>query len=144
MHLKPWHESLIWLDLPARMDALAALRAFALERATALGMSEQVCARIDLVLEEVLLNIFYHAYKGEPGQVRLGCGRVPGQGFVVRVMDQGQLFDPLQREAPDTTGPIEDRPIGGLGVLLARQMSSAMAYHRQDNSNVLDIFFQEA
>jgi len=63
---------------------------------------------------------------------------------VVRVMDQGQPFDPLQREAPDTTGPIEDRPIGGLGVLLARQMSSAMAYHRQDNSNVLDIFFQEA
>lgn len=141
--MKPLHESLIWLDLPARMDSLAALRAFALERAAALGMSEGVCARIDLVLEEVLLNIFYYAYKGEPGQVSLGCGRVPERGFVVRVMDQGQPFDPLQHDAPDTTGVIEERQVGGLGVLLARQMSSAMAYHRQDNSNVLDILFQE-
>ena len=141
--MKPLHESLIWLDLPARMDSLAALRAFALERAAAQGMSEGVCARIDLVLEEVLLNIFYYAYKGEPGQVSLGCGKVEQRGFLVRMTDQGQPFDPLQRDAPDTTGQIEDRPIGGLGVLLARQMSSAMAYHRQDNSNVLDIFFQE-
>jgi anti-sigma regulatory factor (Ser/Thr protein kinase) len=141
--LKPSPEELTWLHLPARPESLAAFRAFALARARELGLPEAARGRIDLVLEEVLLNIFHYAYEGRAGQVSLGCGMVPGQGFLVRLKDQGQPFDPLQHKTADITLAIEEREIGGLGILLAREMSSAMAYHRREDSNILDIFFRE-
>lgn len=134
--------ALTWLRMPGRPESLDAFRTFVLERAGALSLPETVQARLDLVLEEVLLNVFHYAFEaGQAGVVAVGCGLVPETGFLVRVKDQGQPFDPLQQPPPDTTLAIEDREVGGLGILLAREMSSAIAYHRRSGSNVLDVFF---
>jgi anti-sigma regulatory factor (Ser/Thr protein kinase) len=51
------------------------------------------------------------------------------------VTDDGNPFDPLTQLAPDTTLPVEDRPIGGLGLHLLRQMSDGFAYARIDGNN---------
>jgi len=142
--LKPPHESaLTWLHLPGRPESLEKFRDFVLEHARAAAMSESVEMKIDLVLEEVLLNVFHYAFEaGKGGTVAVGCGMTPEKGFLVRVTDPGRPFDPLAQPPPDTTLDIAEREVGGLGILLARKMSSAMAYHRYDDRNVLDIYFQ--
>jgi anti-sigma regulatory factor (Ser/Thr protein kinase) len=141
--LKPLDDStLTWQRLPGLPESLEPFRTFVLAHARAAALSETVQSRIDLVMEEVLLNVFNYAFEGmQAGLVSVGCGVVPDKGFLVRVTDPGRPFDPLKQPPPDTTLDIAEREIGGLGILLAREMSSAMNYHRHDNHNVLDIYF---
>jgi anti-sigma regulatory factor (Ser/Thr protein kinase) len=144
MPLKPPDESaLTWLRLPGRPESLEPFRAFILERAGAEVLPQGVRDRIDLVIEEVLLNIFHYAFEaGQAGIVAVGCGAVPDKGFMVRVIDPGRPFDPLRKPDPDLTLDITERPVGGLGILLAKEMSSDMAYCRDEDRNILDIYFQ--
>lgn len=143
--MKPLDEpTLTWLRLPARPESLAPLRAFALDRARAAGLPAAVLSSIALVLEEVLINVFHYAFDDQDaGMVAVGCGPVPEEGlFLVRVTDPGRPFDPLAQDPPDLGRDIADRAIGGLGILLARRMSRHIRYRRQDDLNVLDIYFE--
>lgn len=141
--MKPSDETaLTWLRLPGRMDNLGPFRDFVLAHAQVCALPQTVQGRIDLVLEEVLVNIFDHAFGNEPaGLVAVGCGMDPDKRFWLCITDPGPAFDPLKMPSPDTALDLDHRQAGGLGIHLARRMSSNMRYRREDGRNVLDIYF---
>ena len=51
--------------------------------------------------------------------------------------DAGVPFNPLDKDDPDITLSAEDRPIGGLGIFLCKQMMDHVEYHYEDGCNVL-------
>ncbi|MBQ6033357.1 MAG: ATP-binding protein, partial [Prevotella sp.] len=53
--------------------------------------------------------------------------------------DEGTPFDPTTRKEVDTTLPVEERPIGGLGILLVRKLMDSINYERIDGKNVLTL-----
>ena len=53
------------------------------------------------------------------------------------IADNGKPYDPLAHDDPDTTLDAADRPIGGLGILIVKKMSDAIAYRREGNRNIL-------
>ena len=55
------------------------------------------------------------------------------------IADTGIAFDPTMKEDADTTLSAEERPIGGLGIFLVRQLMDVIDYKRQDNKNVLTL-----
>ncbi|HZH05294.1 MAG TPA: ATP-binding protein, partial [Lautropia sp.] len=58
----------------------------------------------------------------------------------VTITDQGKPFDPLSLPVPDQTGPLDDLPIGGLGVHLIRKLSDTQRYLRDpERGNVLTL-----
>ena len=57
--------------------------------------------------------------------------------LVAEVEDDGTPFNPLDVPAPDVTRPIEDRPIGGLGIHLTKKMVDGIDYSLRDGKNVL-------
>ena len=141
--MKPSDDSLLnWLHLPGTPESFDVFRNFILEQAGSAGLPEDLRTRIDLVLEEVLLNVINHACKGsETEQVSVGCGIIPEMGFLLRVADPGLPFNPLEQPEPDTTLAIEQRKVGGLGILLVKNISREMGYRRRDHLNILDIYF---
>jgi serine/threonine-protein kinase RsbW len=98
---------------------------------------DQVCARASLaaetrndlqaVLDEVCSNVFKHAYAVPGGTLRLVVRRLP-DAIELTFIDQGQAFDPLSLPAPDLTLPLDERPLGGLGIHLVRQMTDLQSY----------------
>jgi anti-sigma regulatory factor (Ser/Thr protein kinase) len=44
--------------------------------------------------------------------------------------DEAPAFDPTQAPEPDITLPLHLRPVGGLGIFLARRLMDAMTYRR--------------
>ena len=48
-------------------------------------------------------------------------------------------FNPLTHEPPDTSLPIDRRPIGGLGIFLVIKEADAITYDYSDNENVLTV-----
>lgn len=129
-------EPLARMEQPADMDHLGALMDFVTAQAQAAGLGPQDLYRVDLAAEEILTNVIKYAYPDGAGRVAVACGR-QGPDFVMEFRDQGVPFDPLAAGDPPLSEDILERPVGGLGIHLVRQVMDQVAYQRQDQTNLL-------
>lgn len=134
------------LRLPAVLDSLEPLRLFALEGAVAVGLGPDVPPRLELALEEALVNVISYAYPpGTAGEVELTRHAAP-DAFTLVLTDWGPAFDPLREPElePELTANMEadldHRAPGGMGLFLIRTMSQA-SYRRVGESNQLTLRF---
>jgi anti-sigma regulatory factor (Ser/Thr protein kinase) len=61
---------------------------------------------------------------------------------VIEILDEGMPFNMLEAEKPDTTLSVEEREIGGLGVLLVHELMNEVTYNRQNNTNVVRLIMK--
>ena len=116
-----------------RSRLLKALETFADEH----QFSAKVRHAADLALEEHLTNVLKYAYADtalHEIRVRLSCDN---RALHVEVEDDGRAFNPLELPPVDTSIPLEERPIGGLGIQLMRQFMDALDYRREAGRNIL-------
>ena len=102
-----------------------------------IGLPQELNMPINLALEEAVSNVMLYAYPGKSGQVLIECDK--SDKLVFTITDSGVPFDPTQQEDPDVTQSAEDRPIGGLGIFLVRQIMDDIRYERKDNKNILTL-----
>ena len=93
---------------------------------------------IQLAIEEILVNICEHAYPDAPGTLNITCKKEIDR-LVIEIKDSGIPFNPLEIEKPDILVPLEDRKIGGMGILLVRNIAGDIKYERTKNQNVLTL-----
>lgn len=94
-------------------------------------------ASIELALEEAVTNVMQYAYPaGVQGSVEVSASIEP-ESVRFTVADEGNPFDPTAAPDPDVSLSAEDRPIGGLGIFLVRQIMDSVAYAREGNRNIL-------
>jgi sigma-B regulation protein RsbU (phosphoserine phosphatase) len=62
-----------------------------------------------------------------------------GQTLRFQIIDAGVAFDPTAKQKADTTLSVEDRQIGGLGILLVRELMDSINYERTDGKNILTL-----
>lgn len=60
-------------------------------------------------------------------------------GIRIVLTDDGVPFDPLATRDPDTKLSVEDRPIGGMGILIVKKTMSPVTYERKDGRNILSM-----
>lgn len=94
---------------------------------------------ITLSLEEVVVNVINYAYPDREAEFTLDAEYEPGGELKFVLKDCGVAFDPTAKEDPDITQSAEDRPIGGLGIFLVKELMSSVSYERVDGQNVLTI-----
>jgi anti-sigma regulatory factor (Ser/Thr protein kinase) len=100
-------------------------------------LSAQVILDLQLAANEIVTNVILHGYDDEC-QHAIVVRLVANAGEVtVEVEDDGRPFDPSSVPAPRLDLPLEERPVGGLGVHLARRVTDAIEYRRQDDRNIL-------
>ena len=58
---------------------------------------------------------------------------------VWRIIDSGTPFDPTAKEDADISLGIEERPVGGLGIFLVKQLTDQVSYCRENGYNILTI-----
>ena len=114
---------------------------FVNEQLATLGCSDEVRADVDVAVDELLGNIVQYAYGPDTGivTVRVHAEEDP-LAVVITFLDSGAPFNPLAEERPNTTSlPAKERPLGGLGLLLVRELMDELAYSYQDGYNVLTV-----
>lgn len=96
-----------------------------------------VTMSLNLALEEAVSNVMMYAYpEGTVGRVVVEASLEEGcLVFVLR--DSGKPFDPTAAPEADITLGVEERPIGGLGIFLVRQIMDSVRYVREGDENVL-------
>ena len=102
-----------------------------------LGLDEAVKGQIQLAVEEAVVNVMNYAYpEGRTGFVTIKA-MSDGHELRIVVIDSGTAFDPTLKEKADTSLSLEDRPIGGLGIYLVRELMDSINYERVDGRNIL-------
>ncbi len=92
---------------------------------------------LNLALEEAVTNVVLYAYpEGSYGSVELAAS-LEGKALRFVLTDSGKAFDPTARPEVDITARAEDRPIGGLGIHLVRQIMDRVEYERKSEKNIL-------
>lgn len=127
------------IRVPARLDNLYKLLAFVASCAKQLGAGEERIREIDLVMEELLVNIFNYAYPERPGEVAIACRADDAGRLLVEIADEGVPFDILSRDDPDREAGIEERAIGGLGIFFVRRLVQEIRYRREGGRNILTL-----
>jgi anti-sigma regulatory factor (Ser/Thr protein kinase) len=94
---------------------------------------------LNLALEEAVVNVMSYAYpEGTKGDVDIEVVKGP-QYLDFIISDSGKPFNPTTKEDPDTNLSVEERPIGGLGIHIIRQIMDSVHYERKENRNNLTL-----
>ena len=98
---------------------------------------------IRLALDELLSNVVKYAH--DDGQThRIEARLEMGVPCELTIRDDGRPFNPLEDAPPPVLdGPIEERPIGGLGLHMIVSMGMKLDYRRENGHNVLRVAFPE-
>ena len=103
------------------------------------GLSPELVFNLNLVLEEAVSNVILYAYPKEEHQTISLIARKKDNQLIFVLTDSGKEFDPTQAPDADITLSAEDRPIGGLGIFLIRQIMNTVEYQRIEGKNVLTL-----
>ena len=125
---------------PARRDALPQVDAFLGEVCSGAGLGRETCLRLTLLVEELFTNTVVHGHGADSeAPVRLECEVSPGR-VALTYEDSGPAHDPFARViAPDAEASVEERLVGGLGVLLVRAMAQQVEYRRAGDRNLISL-----
>jgi anti-sigma regulatory factor (Ser/Thr protein kinase) len=103
-----------------------------------MGRDEQ--QRIVLLVEELFANSVTHGYGGDSDQPVWLTLRMGKDECHVVYEDRAPPHDPF---AKDTSAlidaPVEDRRVGGLGIVFLAELSSSHTYERRGNRNVIEL-----
>ena len=127
------------LRVPNQRTALEPTRLRLLDFLAGDALPDAVVYRLELVLEEVLMNRLWHGQQQGAGQQTDLMLQVGPHELLLRFEDDGPAFDPTQvRHAPPPTA-LQDAVPGGLGLLLTRKAVSAWSYERVLDRNCLTL-----
>ena len=127
------------ISLPARLESLKLFQDFTCHKLTGWGLPQALAPKVELILEELLTNVFNYAYPaGAEGEAELGCELKNGSLRFV-IADWGAAFNPLDSPPPDLTNDIDARKVGGLGIFFVKEMVDAITYDRTGDRNILAV-----
>ena len=101
--------------------------------------SPALVGKVNLVLEELAMNTINHGHDGGLHQISITFSSTD-DALVIDILDDGKPFDPLtDAPIPNVNAPINERPIGGLGVYLVRKLMDEVTYRREEGRNHLTL-----
>ena len=141
-YTKPQEKDMILqrsITLPNDIEEVPQLAAFVDEVCEIVGFDMSTTMNLNLALEEAVVNVMSYAYPtGVTGNVNIeAMANEKRLKFIIS--DWGTPFDPTAEKEVDTSLSAEERPIGGLGIHLVRQIMDSINYERMDGKNVLTL-----
>ena len=126
------------LKVQADLKNLSDIREFVKDSAEVAGFSEGEIYEIRLAVDEACANIISHGYKGNDGDITVTVDH-DNDSLTVSLRDSAPLYNPLEETpSPNLDIPLEERAIGGMGVLIVKQNTDCVKYqHSATGGNEL-------
>ena len=105
-----------------------------------IGLDTSLSRQLRLAVEEAVVNVIDYAYPSSiEGSIEVRMMSLADHSLKIMVIDSGAPFDPTVKERTDTSLPAEERQIGGLGILLVRELMDSINYEREGGKNILTL-----
>jgi anti-sigma regulatory factor (Ser/Thr protein kinase) len=112
-----------------------AIEQFSEETSTAAGITQ----KMSIILDELLNNTISYGFEDPRGHEIHVAIELNDDHVTMRVSDDGIPFNPFTHIDPDTSLSAEEREIGGLGVMLVKELTDSHAYQRLSDRNVVTL-----
>jgi serine/threonine-protein kinase RsbW len=117
------------LELLGTADQLSVLMHFVQRFRADEGLSDGDAFALELVLEELFMNVILHGSQGRSSPARVAVQlSTTTDAMLIEVEDDGTPFDLLSAPAPDLNLDLDQRPVGGLGLHLIREVMDHVDY----------------
>ena len=123
------------IEVPNSCDAIAGASAEAEAWLQEQQSSLKITNLVLLAIEELLINCIDYGYDDSDEHTIVIDLSIDEESLKMTVIDDGHHFDPFTAPAPDFSLQIQQRPIGGLGIHMLKQLSDHVAYERRDGTN---------
>jgi len=94
---------------------------------------------VSLAIEELVTNCIKYGYDDAAEHLIEIVLSIMQRVLTLEIIDDGRAFDPSSVPPPDLSRAFEDRPVGGLGIHLLRELTDSMSYERRDGANRLTL-----
>jgi serine/threonine-protein kinase RsbW len=131
------------LTVPGRTADLPDVLAFIEAACEEAGVLPGLWFDLQLAVEEACTNVIEHAYRGKGGELNITF-EARGRDVVLTVRDHGRPFAPEKVVAPDTSLPLTQRRIGGLGLHLMYQLMDEVRFDFAEGGNTLVMVKRDA
>ena len=154
------------VTIEATAEGQALAMHFIEEMAIRWHCTQKAIRHLLIVCDEVLSNIVKFAYPETTGEVLVELGLVVEHsdgwavadgdkaeplGFEVlprflllRFVDAGIPFNPLRAEEPNVSLPLNERPVGKLGLKIVRDLSQLAEYEYSEGRNILSVIIRDS
>src|SRR6267378_666431 len=128
------------ITLPGTLDALQPIREYVKEAAASVGLDNTATYNLLLAIDEIATNVVLHGYEeaGLQGNISVAAAQQEDR-LVIHLSDNGKSYDPHTYCCPDDEGLFKkpsDRPIGGLGIMLAKEGVDDLQYESTEKGNI--------
>ena len=102
--------------------------------------SDQELTRIEIAIEEALVNVIHYAYLDKKGKIELMCRFCCNEFIELIIKDYGIPFNPLEaHKEVNKEAKLHERKEGGLGIVLMHQLMDKIKYERIKGANILTL-----
>lgn len=123
----------------ATMEELPQILAFVTLQIKNSSCPESFRMKLEIVLEEAIVNIIMHAYENKQGKIEIDYECLQSDKITVTLKDQGIMFNPTLAYHPVENLTLEERKIGGLGIPFMMEMMDKVEYQRKGEINELTL-----
>jgi len=95
-----------------------------------------ICFDLTLAVEEAASNVIKHGYRGRGGKLAIRFVTANGD-VIIALRDHARPFTPGKIKPPNKNVPLEERPLGGLGMHLINQLMDEVVYEVLPDGNLL-------
>ncbi|OPZ75359.1 MAG: Phosphoserine phosphatase RsbU [Firmicutes bacterium ADurb.Bin456] len=123
------------MKLTPALESIGQVTSFVEQELEAAGVSMKVIVQMNVAVDEIISNIARYS-----GATYATVGVAVENGLVtLRFADNGRPYDPTGRPDPDTTLPLEEREIGGLGIFIVKKSMDTVEYEYHHGLNILTL-----
>lgn len=127
------------LTLTNKIEEIGKLEPFTEQIGERLSLAPDLVFNLNLVLEEAVSNVINYAYPHQEGKEINIQASLMKDNLIFVITDSGVAFDPTLVPEADITLSAEERPIGGLGIFIIKQIMNEVNYQRIDGKNVFTL-----
>ena len=128
------------LNVDSKIENIHAVMDFVTAELVYVSCPAKIQVQIKTAIDELFSNICFYAYDPGPGPVTIQAGIDLETHIVTLVfVDRGKPYNPLEADPPDLSLSGEERPIGGLGIFMTRELMDDMQYEYKDGQNILTL-----
>lgn len=124
----------------ANLDSLEPIREFLTDSANKLGLDKSRTYKLCLAVDEIATNIINYGYlKSGITDGMIDVMMASGKEMLTVILEDTAIpFNPFENKIPgedELALPLEERPIGGLGIMLAKENVDEFRYEFENGKN---------
>lgn len=103
------------------------------------GLDADKISELDVIVDELINNYVSYAFKDVKKPLLEIAVRIAKGVIYMTFTDNGAIFDPTDKAAPDVGSDLDVRESGGMGILLVKTLADEVSYRVVDGKNRLTV-----